>query len=489
MGDVEKIEAEYTHGSIASTMLRTAFAMLASTLAMSAYNVADTFFVGRMGGESPLAAMGFTFPIVMLCACIFGGFGGGCMATMAHAIGEGDRKGACRIVTSGMLLIVGLAVVVTVLGVLFGNRIYGMMGANGETLRQLEAYMDIWFMGCITAAVSMPGNHLLIAAGKPKIASIMTIAGVAINILLDPIMIYGGAGCLSRAVAATPGWSHGMIRGVLWAFSFMPEMGIRGAALATIISQCFSAVALVVILNRLGLLSFGRMPWHHIKAAWGKITAYAVPNILGMVLFPLTNYVTTWVTAYFGETMVAAVAAAGRLENLAFVLPMAFGMPLMSIVAQNYGAGLYNRVRYAYKFASLVALCYLGVMCLVLFFFAPKLVGIFTPEPAIQQMMVEYMRIIPWGFVFIEITRFSGFVLTGCGHPRMDAALKAVRMAGIMIPLSLLARYLQWRQGVFYTRLATDVLGGAICIYFAVRMLKRLPEVGESREERVGRRV
>lgn len=471
-----QIQAEYTRGSIAATMIRTAFAMLASTLAMSAYNIADTFFVGRLGGEAPLAAMGFTFPVVMLCGCLFGGFGGGCMATMAHAIGEGDHKGACRIVTSGMLLISIISTAVAILGVVFGNCMYDWMGASGETLVQLRGYMNIWFYGCITAGVTMPGNHLLIAAGRPRTASVMTIAGMVINVGLDPVMIYGGNGCVESAVAAVPPLWHGVIRAVLAPFEFVPAMGIRGAALATIISQCFSAVALAVILNRLGLLSFRHMPWRQIRAAWARITAYAVPNILGMMLFPLTNYLTTWVTAFFGETMVAAVAAAGRLENLAFVLPMAFGIPLMSVIAQNYGAGLYSRVRFAYKFASLMALLFLSAMAVVFFFFAPGLVKLFTPEPAIQARMIEYMHIVPWGFALIEITRFSGFALTGCGHPRMDAALKAVRMLGIMVPLSLLTRCLQWQPGVFYTRLATDVAGGIICIFFAVRMLRALPQ-------------
>lgn len=476
------IEAEYTRGSIAATMIKTAFAMLASTLAMSAYNIADTFFVGRLGGEAPLAAMGFTFPIVMLFGCIFGGFGGGCMATMAHAIGEGDHRDACRIVTSGMLLIAIMSVFAAALGITSADVIYGWMGAKGETLQQLKGYMNVWFYGCITAGITMPGNHLLIAAGRPRIASALTIAGMLINVVLDPLMIYGGAGCLARLPSSLPPWQHSALSALIAPFGFMPAMGIRGAALATIISQCFSAVALAIILCRVGLLSFKPMKMREITDAWRRITAYALPNILGMLLFPLTNYITTWVTAFFGETMVAAVAAAGKLENLAFVLPMAFGIPLMSVIAQNYGAGLYSRVRFAFKFAATMAICFLSMMAVILFFFSQYMVGWFTPEPLIQARMIQYMHIVPWGFAFIEVTRFCGFAMTGCGHPRLDAVLKAVRMLGIMIPLSLLTRILQWAPGVFYTRLATDVAGGAVCIFFAVRMLRALPREDRTQE-------
>ena len=111
-------KTDYTQGSIAATMLKTAVAMLASTLAMSGYNIVDTYFVGHIpGDEGPLAAMGFTFPVVMFIGCIFHGFGTGCMATMAHAVGQKDMKGAAQLVTSGLITLVFMSLFLAILGI------------------------------------------------------------------------------------------------------------------------------------------------------------------------------------------------------------------------------------------------------------------------------------------------------------------------------------------------------------------------------------
>ena len=470
------IKAEYTRGNIAAMMLKTAAAMLASTLAMSGYNLADTFFVGHLGGTAPLAAMGFTFPIIMLAGCLVGGFGGGCMALMAHAIGEGDHDGARRIVSAGMLLISIISATIAILGTCFAQPVYRVLGAQGETLRQLEGYMGIWFLGCITVGLSMPGNHLLIAAGRPNIASAMTILGMCVNVLLDPVMIFGGAGFRVRLLAHTPSWLHGALAPLLRLLEPMPAMGIRGAALATILSQCVSMVIILHILRRVDLLSFRRIPLPLLFGTWRDIAGYALPSILGMMLIPITNNITTWVTAKFGDTMVAAVAAASKIEHVTFVLPMAFGIPLMSIIAQNYGAKYYNRVKFAYNFASAIAGGFLVVMAVVLFFAAPAIVPFFTPVVEIQRLMVRYLRITAWGYSLLELTRYAGFALTGTGHPRIDAALKAFRLLLLLTPLSLLAYALHWQDGVFYARLVSDALGGAICFTIAFLMLRRLRE-------------
>ncbi len=469
------MEAQYTRGSIPAMMLKTAGAMLASTLSMSGYNIADTYFVGQLGGSEPLAAMGFTFPIIMLAGCLFGGFGGGCMALMAQALGARKEEEARLTVSSGMLLVALIAVVVTAVGLLFAPPLYAALGAQGETLRQLEGYMTIWFLGCVTAAIAMPGNHLLIAAGKPVVSSLMTILGLVINVVLDPIFIFGGEG-VARFAEGLPVLLGAPLEGLAHCLAFLPAMGIRGAALATVLSQAVSAFLLLALLRHLRLLSFRPIPPRTLLRSWGRLAGYAIPSILGMLLVPVTNAITTRVTASFGNVMVAATATASRLESVVFVIPMAFGIPLMSIIAQNYGAKLYGRVRYAFRFASLFAFSVLLAAAVLLVFVIPYVAALFTPEADVQAIVVEYMHIIPWGFGLLELTRYAGFALTGTGHPKRDAILKAVRLLLLLIPLSLLAGYLHWRQGVFYARLVADLVGGGLTWGCAAWVLHKLPK-------------
>lgn len=450
---MSSIKAEYIHGPVGTTMLKTACAMLAGTLAMSGYNLADTFFVGQLGGEAPLAAMGFTFPVVMFVGCIFHGTGGGIMATMAHALGRNDSKQAALLVSSGLLLVSIMAVLLAAIGILSADWLFAAFGAEGETLVQVRRYMDVWYFGCFTAGLSMEGNKALIAAGKPKSASGMTILGMLVNVALDPLFIFG--------------------------FGPVPGMGIRGAAIATVLSQMVSAGTIIVILRRAELLHFRRIALPRLFEAWRAIIRYAIPGILGMLLFPIGNAVTTRITASFGDAAVAAVSAASRLEMVAFVFPMAVGITLMPMIAQNYGAKLYSRVRQCLRFAIGTAAFFLIIMGAVFIIFAPKIVVFFTPEQSVQEIMVMYLRIIPYGLFMVEIFRFSGFAFTGCGRPNTDAWLKATRVIGLHIPLSLLAMVLGNLPGLFWARLASDILSGIIALILAWRFVHRLPADGQ----------
>ena len=447
------IRAEYTHGRIGVTMLKTATAMLAGTLAMSGYNIADTYFVGRIGGAEPLAAMGFTFPVVMLVGCIFHGIGTGIIATVAHALGRGSHDQARTLTAAGLFLVALCAFGLGCLGVLTANRVFSLMGAHGETLHHVRAYMDVWYYGCVTAGLSMEGNKVLITAGRSKTASSMTIFGMLLNVILDPLLIFG--------------------------LGPFPKLGIQGAAVATVISQMASAALILVVITRLGLLRWQLMPYSKLFAAWRNIVRYALPAVLGMLLFPLGTFVVTRITAEFGVQAVAAVSAASRLEMVAFVFPMSLGISLMPMIAQNYGARLYSRVRQCLKFSVGVAFFFLSITAVLFFVLAAPLAAVFTPEVEVQRVMVLWLRIVPACFCFLETQRFAGFTLTGCGHPNADAAIKAVRMLGLMVPLSLLALWAGSLGGLFWARTLTDVLAGALALAMAWKMVGRLPADGQ----------
>ena len=450
---LKKDNAAYTRGSIEGTMLKTGFAMLAGTLAMSGYNIADTYFVGQLG-KSPLAAMGFIFPVIMLIGCLFHGLASGVMTTSAQALGGGRKSKAAKLVTSGVLLIFAISLVLALLGMSTTGWIFEKFGATGETLEQVKGYMNIWYFGCATASLSMVGNDLLIAAGDSRVASGMMMAGMIVNVILDPLFIFG--------------------------VGPFPAMGISGAALATIFSQLLATVTLLWLLyRRHGLIVPEVMPWRQLRSAWMLMIRFAVPAALGMLLMPIGSAVITRITAEFGNTAVAATAAAGRLEMVAFIFPMALGISLLPMIGQNYGARLYSRINQCRRFAMRFAFWFLLVMAGIYFVFAPQLVRFFSADPGVQEIMVVYMRIIPFGFGMIEIHRYSGFFFTGCGLSSIAAWLNALRIVGLMIPLSLLALWLGSLAGLFWARLAADLLAGGIGWFLASKMTRRLPGDGE----------
>lgn len=445
---IKKTKSNYTRGSIGGTMLKTGFAMLAGTLAMSGYNIVDTYFVGNLG-KIPMAAMGFTMPIIMLVGCFFRGMTVGVMATSAQSLGGGRHSKANLLIFSGIALITLVSLAAGILGLFTSEYLIRLMNASDAALPQAKAYMDIWFLGCVTAFVGLTGNDLLISSGFSRTASALMVAGLLLNTLLDPLFIFG--------------WGP------------VPAMGMQGAALATVIAQACSAAAALTVLHHKGLFVLSIPPWRKMKSSWFLIIKYAIPSALGMLMMPLGSFVITWITAKFGDAAVAATAAAARLEMLAFVFPMALGISLMPMVGQNYGARLYGRIRECRRFSFIFAFGFLLVMAVIYFFTADFLVKQFSPDPQVREIMAKCMRIIPWGFWAIEIHRYSGFFFTGCGHPRIAAYLNGVRMIGLLLPFSFIALYFNDLEGLFWARLAADVLAGFIGIYLAGALVKNLP--------------
>ncbi len=440
----------YIHGPIGQTMLKTAAAMLAGTIAISGYNIADTYFVAKLG-TTPLAAMGFTFPVVMLVGCLFHGLGAGVMITVAQALGGNKHRKSAGLLTGGLILIVLCSTAIAITGLLSLEWCFRQFGAQESVMPAIRGYMAIWYLGCVTGALTTAGNSLLIAVGDAKTASWMMLLGLALNVVLDPWMIFGA-----------------------WPF---PAMGIAGAALATVISQLIAATTVLWILHRkhrmltLSVFRDGRL-----GRTWRLIIRFAVPSILGMLLMPIGSGVITRIVASFGEDAVAATAAAGRLEVIAFVFPMALGMALLPMVGQNYGARCYDRINQCRRFAMRFAFYFELGMAFVFFFGAPYLVRLFSSDPEVLPIMELYLRIIPFGFGMVEIHRYSGFFFTGCGRPAAAAWLQALRVVGLLIPLSWLALYFNTLTGVFWARLLADLIAGSIACYAVRRMTRNLPE-------------
>ncbi len=446
-------QAVYTRGSIRGTMFRTAISMLPGTLAMSGYNFADTFFVSKLGSE-PLAAMGFTMPVVFFISCIFRGFASGIMTPAAQMLGGGRKSLAAKFISSGLCLVLIVSVVVAILGICWGNYLVALLGSRGNTLALSEQYMDMWYFGCATASLSMAGNDLLIASGSSKTASFMMILGMAVNVILDPILIFGWGGA--------------------------PEMGISGAALATVLSQLLATVAVLGVLYfKHHLIVFERIPWRRMKAAWQKVIGYAIPSILGMIAIPVGFSITTRITASFGVDAVAGATASGRMDIVAFVFPMALGMSLMPMVAQNYGARLYSRIRECFRFSVGFAFSFLLAMAVIYVSFAYQIAPWFSDDANVKRIMVMSMHIIPWGFCMLEIHRYCGFFYTGCARPSVAAYFNLMRIFIFMVPLSLLAAYFGSLRGLFFARMLSDVISAAVALFFTFRLIRSLPQDGE----------
>jgi putative MATE family efflux protein len=442
-----KMTSHLVERGIARTLISMAVPMLAGTFALNAYNLADTWFVSRLGTE-PLAAMSFTFPVVMFLGFFMRGIGTGAMTVVAHALGANRSDDAATITTHASFLCVLVGSVLAVGGWFSIRPIFSRLGASGEILAMAEQYMRIWYLGMIFRSLQVMFNDVVISTGHTKASSSLMVLGTVLNFGLDPVMIFGLLG--------------------------FPRMGIRGAALATIISEGIVMVsAFFLLLRRYRLLSFARATASSILSSWERILRIGVPSILSSVLNPLSSGVVTRLVAGFGVAAVAAFGVAGRIEMFAFMIPMTVGMSLLPFIAQNFGAGRMDRVRIVYRGATAFAFGFGLAIALAFTFAARLLAGFFTTDPEVTGVLVRYIRITCFGYGMLEVHRYATFCMTGIHKPMISTALNALRLIVLLVPLAYLGARIVGLAGMFWARLATDVLAGATGVIVVLWQLRR----------------
>lgn len=429
------------------TLFSMALPMLVGTIAMNAYNLADTWYVSRLG-TIPLAAMGFTFPVVMLFTFLAGGIGTGITALTSHAIGRSDKTSGSRIVTHGVLFMALFALLLSIAGYVTIDIVFRRLGANTEVFPYIQRYMGIWYLGAVTMIFPMTGNGILIAMGDSKSASLFMATGAILNCILDPIMIYGWLG--------------------------FPAMGIAGAALATVIAQFIAALWLFYLLTyKHKLLHLAHPDLSTFTTTIRKILGFAIPGSISMMLMPISAGVITALLSRHGNEAVAAASAAGRVEMFAFVIPMALGMSLMPFISQNYGAGRMDRIYQAKRYAINFAFIYGIVIAGIFFAAAPLMARLFTDNATVMEIFIAYVRTISFGYGMMEIHRYSGFMMTGMHKPVYATLLNMVRVVVLLIPLSYVGSLVWGVRGIFYGRLITDIVAGAIGLLWVGVVIQR----------------
>jgi len=422
--------------------------MLAGTFAMNAYQLTDAWFVSRLG-TVPLAAMSFTFPVIMLLTFMARSVGTSAMTLISHALGRREQDEAAVLTTNALLLSVLIVIVAAVGGYATIDPVFTALGADSVTLPEVARFMRIWYLGIGFMVIPMLGNDIIIAAGEARTASAVMVGGTVLNALINPVLIFGYLG--------------------------FPALGIRGSAWATVVSQAVTAVAVLYLLHRkLGFILIERQRLAAIFACWRRIIRFAIPTTFGNLLIPLAGTVITTLTARFGAPAIAATGAASRVEMFAFLVPMTFGMTMIPFVGQNFGAGRLDRILNARRFTAAFALGYGLLLSIAFYAIAPWIARLFSSDPEVLRILTQYLRIVPWGYGLMEIHRYCGFFLIGVQRPFLASLLNVLRLVVFLIPLSLLGANLGQVRGLFLGRLASDLLAGILGWLAVTAIAKRI---------------
>ncbi len=429
-------KADLLNGPLRKTILTMAGGMIFGMFAMSAFNATDTFFVGQLGPVD-LAAMSYTFPVVMIIGSISLGLGTGLSSTVSRAIGSGDHHKVQRLTSDGLLLSLLIVALLALVGLLTIEPLFRALGASGETLEKIKTYMMIWYIGTPFVVIPMAGNNVIRATGDTLTPSLIMIISVVINITLDPLLIFG--------------------------IGFFPEMGIAGAALATVFARFTTLVfSLYILSHREKLLTFERPKTMELKENWKNIASVGVPAGLVQAINPLSLSIITRILSQFGDETVAGFGAASRIEMLVMMVPVSLSTVIAPFTGQNWGARNYRRIREGIRFASFISLLWGTISFGLFLLLAEPVVRLFNSNPVVISAGSDYLKIAAISYGFLGVLLNSSQAFNAMGKPLYAASVTLTKAFVLNVPLALAGAYLMGTQGVFAATFIANTAAGML---------------------------
>ena len=380
------------------------------------YNVIDMIFIGQLGGNS-IAGVAFNMPIFFLMLGLTMGLGSGVTASIARFIGDEDKKSADNSAEHALAMAGGIAIIFTILGIYYGEKILIALGAEGEILVLAWEYLSMIVLGLPFMVFSGFFRSILAGEGDMKFPMMVAGLGTLLNTILDPIFIfkledYGNIGF---------------------------GMGVKGAAMATVFSQLivFLIFIYMLFIKDHAYITFNLKDFMPSTIILWDIIKVGLPASLSMIIMALGQGVFNKILIHYSSQTVAAYQVAGRLDMLIFLPIFAIAGALTTLVGMFYGAreiGALNRiVRYGISSAFLITL----VSSSFVYIFAETFSSWFTQDQEIISVSVGFLKRLCLVYPLVAIAITSGRVMQGLGKGLPVLLITIIRVLGVSAPLGL----------------------------------------------------
>ncbi len=442
-----------TKGSPPKAIFSMMVPMVIGLIVIIGNGLVDAYFIGQLG-YAQLAAVSYAFPVWFILGGIVMGLGVGTASLASRAIGAGNQGVVREIATHAMILSIVVGLFVIAIGLSTIDVVFGFLGANAETMPYVREYMEVYYWGGIVMAVPMIGNSVMRASGDAKTPSILMATMAITNAVLDPILIFGWFG--------------------------LPALGVKGAALASVLSNVLFLIASVLILvYRDNLIQFANHSLNSVIESWKKILHVGLPAIASNLIAPVSMALVTALISSYGQEAVAAYGLAGRLEALIVVIIMSLGGAMSPYVGQNFGAKRFDRLEDGFKFAARFTLGY-SIFCIIfMYLLAEPLIGLFTSDPEVIRIAKIQLLICPWGYGFLSLAGITNGSFNALGKPMPAMIISISRTLIVYVPMAYLFSALIGIQGVFIAQVAANILAGCVGVVWYKSIFKQLSNEAE----------
>ena len=386
--------------------------LMLSLLVQSLYNIVDSIFVARLS-ETALTAASLVYSIQFLMIAVGVGTAVGLNALLSRKIGEHKPEEACRAATTGLFLMLLTSLIFSIVGIFLSDTIASKMAANPELQALCKQYLSINLVYCWGIFLQTYGQRLLQAVGDTVLSMISLIIGAVLNIILDPIMIFGLLGC--------------------------PAMGIRGAAIATVIGQMVGAIAALLFNRFRNPIIHVHLKNYHFK--WqdvADIYRVGLPTIIMQAIGSIMTFAVNSILLPVSATAVAFFGIYYKLQNFLMMPINGLGQAAIPIVGYNYGDKKYQRVQQTWKIllptGAIIALC--GTV--IFWCFPGQLLQLFSASQEMLTLGIPALRIISVSFVMAAITILCGYFASGLGNGIINMISAAIRQLILLVPCLLI---------------------------------------------------
>ena len=395
--------------SIRSLLMKYALPGIIAMTASSLYNMVDSIFIGHGVGAMALSGLTVAKPFMDICAAFGTLVGVGASSLVAIKLGEKDYRSANDVLANVVLLNVLLGALVMAVGLYWLDPILYAFGASDVTIAYAREYMEIILWGNILTHIYYGLNSMLRSIGHPKIAMYATVLAVVVNIILDPIFI------------------------------FVLDMGVRGAALATMISQLVSVIIeLVIFLNPKEVIYFHRGIWRLKRditmRALGIGTA---PFLMHMASCFVVIVLNNQLKRYGGDMAIATFGMTNRFMFFFAMIIMGLNQGMQPIVGYNYGAKLFDRMVRALKLTAMCATCVMGVLWLFGLVWPEGFIRLFTHDEVLIAQSIAPARVMLCTMVMVGFPMVVGNFYTSIGMSGKAIFLSLTRQVLLLIPCIL----------------------------------------------------
>ncbi len=447
---MESPKAKLTEGPVGRHLVKMTVPMLLGISTMMAQGLIDAWFLGKVGDRA-LAAFSFGFPILMIITSVAIGLSAGTSSVVARAIGAEDYRRARRLTTDSLILSFLITGTLGLIGILTIEPLFRLLNAPQDMIPMIRSFMTILYSGIPFMVVGMVATGSMRATGDTLLPGKLMIAAALLNIVLDPIFIFG--------------------------LGPIPAMGLDGAATAALLARGAMFIGAVYLLaKRLKMISFNRPDPKELVASWRDILHVGLPAAGTNAIIPVAVAVITGMIGRYGPEAVAGFGVASRIESMVLVIYYALSSVIGPFVGQNLSAGKERRIQLSLRQCAIFCLGSGLVLALLLALLSTSLPGLFSDNPDVLRVATLFLLIAPISYGAYGIVMVVNAAFNGLGKPMPGVYISVARMIGLYVPFAFIGQRLFDVAGIFAAYAVANLLSGLLGYLWARRMAHRLCE-------------